>query len=245
MVCPNTMASLNKTEHKNIGVYVLCRILPNGEADYFRREAEWLGTRNIRPDQKNITLYTDEVRIGEKNNHTNLDRLIEDAVAGKVDHIIIANVLDLWHSPQKIFDTVQKLKQLETPVTIQSFPTSMYWTMRNPIPFDDWEGALLLNSLHALRMVNDLQFVYENYEVLSKRVRNGIIYRCIDPEMFEEYLLFYYLEPREMELKEFAQQAGLDTDDIDVIKECWSPSAKQHDAMIEIMGKEFVAFYLA
>lgn len=232
-------------EYKNIGVYVLCRIPAIGDTDYFQREAEFKGTRNISPDQKNITLYIDEVKVGEKSDRANLDRLLADAECGKVDHIIIADVLDLWHSPQRIFDTVQRLKQLETSVTIRSFPTSMYWTLRNPVPFDDWEGSLLLNSLHALRMVNDLQFVYDNYEVLSKRVRNGIIYRCIDPEMIEEYLLFYFLEPRDMEIEDFAKKIGIEADNIDAIKECWAPNVKQLDTMIDILGKEFVAFYLA
>lgn len=232
-------------DYKNIGIYALCRILSIGDIEHFRREARFKGTRNISPDQENITLYIDEVKLGEHNDRTNLDRLIGDAESGKVDHIIIADVLDLWHSPQKVFDAMRKLKQLAVPVTMQSFPTSQYWALRNPVPFDDWEGSLIFNTLHAQRMVNDLQFVYENYDRLEERVRNGIISRCIDHEMVEEYLLFYYLEPRDMEIADFANLIGVETDDIDILKECWLPNAKQRDMMIEILGKELIAFFLA
>lgn len=245
---PDAISSRRKVkkivEYKNIGVYVMCRIPTIGRAEYFRKEAYFKATRNFSPDQKNITMYMDEVRIGEECERSNLDRLIADAMEGKIDHIVIADVLDLWHSPQKIFDMVQMLKQQEKPVSIQSFPTSQYWTLRNPVPFDDREKSLLLNSLHALRMVNDLQFVYDNYDTLDRTVRNSLIYRSIDPEMMEEYLLFYYLEPRDMEIADFAKQIGVETTDIDVIKECWSPNVKQHDMMIDILGKEMIAFHL-
>lgn len=232
-------------EYKSIGIYVLCRIPSIGDVAYFRREAQLKGTRNISPDQKNITLYIDEVKLGEHNDRPNLDRLIGDAEIGKVDHIIIADVLDLWHSPQKVFFAMQKLKQLAVPVTMLSFPTSQYWSLRNPVPFDDWEGSLILNLLHARRLAEDLQFVFDNYDTLEERVRNGIISRCIDPEMIEEYLLFYYLEPRDMEISDFAKLIGVETNDIEILKECWLPNAKPSDDMIRILGKELIAFYLA
>lgn len=232
-------------EYKNIGIYALCRIPTIGEVEHFRREAQFKGTRNVSWDKKNFTVYMDEARVGEHCDRPKLDQLIADAETGTVDHIIIADVLDLWHSPQKIYEAMKKLSQLETPVAMHSCPTSQYWTLRNPVPFDDWEGSLILNSLHARRLVDDLQFVYDNYDNLDERVRNGIISRCIDPEMIEEYLLFYYLEPRDMEVSDFAKLIGVETDDIEILKECWLPNAKPSDVMIRVLGKELLAFFLA
>lgn len=232
-------------EYKNIGVYVLCRIPTVGKAEHFRKEAEYRATRNFSSDQKEYGLYMDEVKLGETSNRSELERLFQDAIDGKIGHIIIADVLDLWHSPQKIYEMVQQVKISNPTVIIQAYPSSGYWSLRNPVPFDDWEKSILLNTLHAARVVNDLTFVYENYESLDRNVRNIIISRSIDPEMIEEYLVSYYLESRNMESDEFAGQIGIEGNSIDLIVDCWRPNVKQQAVMIEIFGKELIAFYLA
>lgn len=232
-------------EQGNIGIYSLCRILSVGDKDYFQNEAKHKALRHLAVDQKEYTLYMDEVKLGETSNRSELDRLFQDAKDGKIGHIVIADVLDLWHSPQKIYEMVQQVKSSNPATVIQAYPTSGYWSLRNPVPFDDWENSLILNVLHAARTVNDLTFVYDNYKTLDKRVRNIIISRSIDPEMIEDYLVSFYLESRNMESDEFARQIGIEGNSIDLIVDCWRPNIKQQDMMIEIFGKELIAFYLA
>lgn len=232
-------------KNEEIAVYSLCRISPKGDIEHYRREAKSKCWQNLHPDEENIHLYVDEVIIGEKSERTELNRMFQDTIDGKFDRIIISDVLDLWHSPQKILDTLQTINQSKKAVTILSFPPSDYWQMYYPASHDGYEGQLIYQSLQAYTMVNELQFLYDNYDLLSKEMRNKIIAQNIDPDMFEQYLIQYYLEPRDMEIENFADSIGIKSNNIDVIKECWCPSIKLQDLIIEMFGKEFIAYYLA
>ena len=132
-------------ERGNVGVYSLCRILSVGDKDYFRNEAKRKALRHLAVDLKEYSTYMDEVRVGKTSNRSELNRLFQDAIDGKIGHLIIADVLDLWHSPQKIYEMVQEVKASNPAAIIQVYPSSGYWSLRNPVPFDDWEKSLVLN----------------------------------------------------------------------------------------------------
>lgn len=228
-----------------IGVYCICRTLPVGDHEFFWREARAKALRHLTMEQTNYALYMDEMKAGQKCDQIELKRLFQDAKDGKIDHIVIADVRDLWSSPQRTYQEVEKLKRERPTISIHGFPPSRYWSLRFYVPSDDWEGALVCHSLRVQYMSNVLQFVYDNYEGLDKKVRNSLISQQIDSEMLEDYLITYYLEPRNMEDEDFAKMIGIEADNIDYIVDCWRPNVKQQDTMIEILGKDLIAFYMA
>lgn len=231
-------------EYKNIGVYGICRKHPNGDESVFRSVATETFDYNRRSEWKKFTLYIDEANVGTVCERTNLQKLINDAISGKVDHIFICSLWDFWHNAQALKETMDLLKSFSVPVGI-TFPkgkTRHCTTMLSSL--NDGYNRLIYEMLQVQKMDVDLMFLATNYSETSKVVKRTIFQEHIDQNILNGYFFDNYITARNKDWDDLKNEVGLSDTDVFEIKEGGYPSPEGIDQIIEWGMRNIISHYL-
>lgn len=229
---------------KNVGVYHICRKLKGYDDDCFRRVVNM--ELNCLRDQnwENVTTYIDEVEIGSPCNRFALRQMFSDAAAGKLDHIRIHSYFDLWHDAKTTMDAISELWKVNPTIEI-----SMYFSAHDRIPHNDWDSSTPFDSvamdiLSLQRMDGELRFLQEYYHQISPALRDLILQFFIDPYKLENFLEFFYLEPKGLELEDLEKMLGLSREDVELIRLCAVMSDEGFAKLMEWIWQDLLAYYL-
>lgn len=238
-----TVNERKPVNYRNIGIYSICRIMPDGDAETYRKYAEAEVLALFNPKEKNYTLYMDEVVLGQKCERKELDRMIEDALSGKIDFILIAEAGDLWHSPQKVWDTICRLRKLETKVKIRCHTENQYWHQidSNSKLFDE---PLIHKALKVSQRDTELQFLSANWDYISPYTQGEILARNIPSRLFGDVVMYHTFNMPDEEYETFIKSFGEDKQNIDDVIDCWDRRSPCFDTAVEIMAEKIITYFL-
>lgn len=231
--------------YKNVGVYVLCRIGKHADAEYYRHNAKI--NYFVPNDEKweNIVFYMDDIELGKVSDRVNLQKLINDALSGKIDRIYIYSMWDFYHNPQRLFDTIRNLSSMANPIrmTVNS-------RRRNPpmiIDSTDETGMfyMLQEVLANQEAENNFMFAVANWSSLSDQLKVLMVSCHIDAVMLYSYLIDYQLSPREMEWEDLQKEIGLSDEDTYCLSECWMPSDEGLVKILNWTESQLLYYYLS
>lgn len=231
-------------QYNNVGVYHICRKLKGHDDDYFRREAHADLHLLTDPEWKSVTVYMDEAEIGSRCGRAELNRMFSNAAAGILDHIRIHSYFDLWHDAKTTMDAINKLWAANPTIGI-----SFHSSAQDRYPNRPWDKCLPFDRLaHELmelqRMDGELRFLQEFYYQISPALRIAMLQYFIDPYKLENFLEFFYLEPKGMELEDLVTMLGLPPEDIALIKFCAEPSDDSYAKILEWIWQDLLAYFL-
>ena len=228
---------------KNAGIYCLCRIKPASDKNEFRHHAEVDALRMFGNEKVNCTVYIDEVLLGERCDRKELDRMISDAIAGKIDFIFFTEIGDLWHSPQKVMDTILRLQQLDKPVKIRCYSSwgIHTWELKtNSFLMDE---NIIRQSLKVKHRDDDFQFIADNKEDISAYMIGSILGKHISNSMFGDVVMHYSLDLSDEEYNAFISSFGDDIKNIDDVIDCWHLNSDRFYIAVEIMKDKLISYY--
>lgn len=242
----NAVDSATKTKptnNKNVGIYGVCRIVPYGNTEIYRKYAEAEMAKFINTKETNYTIYMDEVILGEKCAHKELERMVEDAIAGKIDHILISEAGDLWHSPQKVWDTICRLRKLNNTVKIRCYSEDqrLLWSDTNSKLFDE---AVIQKAFKVKQRDTELQFLSENMECISPYAKGEILSRNITPHLFGDVIMHQTFNMSDEEYEDFIKNFGEDMNSINDVIDCWDRRSPYFDKAVELMTENIIAYFL-
>lgn len=231
-------------QYKNVGVYYICRKLKGYDEDYFRQAANREISYLKDQEWENVATYIDEVEIGSSCRRSALSQMFSDAAAGKLDHIRIHSYFDLWHDAKTTMDAINKLWEANPAIEF-----SMCFSARDCIPHKDWDNStpfdsLAMDMLDLQRMDGELRFLQEYYHQISPAKRNMILQYFIDPYKLENFLEFFYLEPKGMELEDLEKMLGLSKEDVELIRLCAVMSDEGFAKLMKWIWQDLLAYYL-
>lgn len=231
-------------KYKNVGVYHICRKLKGYDDDCFRRvvnsELNYLSDQ----DWDNVTTYIDEVEIGSPCNRSALSQMFADAAAGKLDHIRIHSYFDLWHDAKTTIDAINKLHEVNPSVDI-----SVHGSISERLLLEFWDDSpsfdrMTVELLELQRMDGELRFLQGYYQQISPKLRNNMLQFFIDPYKLENFLEFFYLEPKGLELEDLEKMLGLAKEDVELIRLCAVMSDEGFAKLMEWIWQDLLAYYL-
>lgn len=231
-------------QYKNVGVYYICRKLKGYDEDYFlqtaNREISYLKDQ----EWENVTTYIDEVEIGSACSRSALSQMFSDAAAGKLDHIRIHSYIDLWHDAKTTIDAINKLHEVNPSVEI-----SVHGSISERLLLDYWDDSpsfdrITVELLELQRMDGELRFLQEYYQQISPKLRNNMLQFFIGPDKLENFLEFFYLEPKGMELEDLEKMLGLSKEDVELIRLCAVMSDEGFAKLMKWIWQDLLAYYL-
>lgn len=231
-------------QYENVGVYNICRILKGYDKEYFYEVANRERSYLINESWGKVTAYMDEAEIGSVCARTELSRMFADAAAGKLDHIRIHSYYDMWHDPQIAVEEICKLREANPTIEI-----SFYLSAQDKYPLRIWDkhlsfDRLVLEMLDLSKMVGDLRCIQSCYYQLSPQVRNMILQHNINPYKLVDFLDFFYLEPKGLELEDLEKTLGLSKNDIELIRFAADPSDEGYAKLMDWILQDLLAYYL-
>lgn len=226
-----------------VGIYCLCRTKPNHDTELFRKHAVSEALRLFNEKDLNHIIYMDEVILGQKSERKELERLIEDAIAGKIDSVFIADAGDLWHSPQKVWETISSLSNLEKKVKLRCYMEvkQYHWKDTFNKLFDE---AVIQNVFKVIQRDAELQFLRENFETISPYTKGVIVARNISQDQFATVVMHHACDLSDDEYESFIKSFGMNVQDINDVIDCWHAKSEQFDKAVEVMAERIISYYL-
>ena len=233
-------------QYKNVGVYTICRTHPKGDIESHRQIAQQVGVFAMNDKWESYEMYIDEVSIGTTCNRSNLNRLINDALSGKVDLIYMNSLWDVWHNPQRFIETANMLRSLNEPVGI-IIPKGVNPhcpTMMNSLDKESFD-RMMYEVLELQKADIDLMFLAANYDVLSKELLHLIFTHRIDNDMLYTYFIDFIMGARDLEWADIQNEIGLSDEDIKLMQLAWNPTDEGIDKIIKWGLRDILSYYLA
>ena len=244
--------------YKNVGLYKLCRIFPQdtnqSSIDEANNKLKKDAPRTFITEDyiadfeevwENQTVYYDLVEYGKESDRENLTRLVEDAKAGKINHICIYSLWDFWHSPKKMVDTINELKSLPKPVGIR------FLHLSSPCVFDkctlnEKECNVIMQESETLEKIAlDFKSVQANKSFIKKGLTRAVIKGYLDSTMLLEFFDDCYIIPFEATWQEIQRELGTSEEDSKAIHDIWEPSEDGLNKIIKWGSQEILQYYLA
>lgn len=231
--------------YKNVGVYVLCRIGKYADAESYHHNAK--ANYFVPSDEvwENIIFYTDDIELGKVSDRANLQKLINDAMFGKIDRIYIHTMWDFWHNPQRLFDTVRNLNSLPNPVNMtvnsqRKNPPMMMSSM------DELGLFYMLQEILANQETeNSFMFAAANWDYISDKLKKLMVSSQIEADMLYSYFIDFQMSPRDVEWADLQKEIGLSDEDINCVRECWIPSDEGLVKILNWSENQILHYYLA
>lgn len=233
-------------QYKNVGVYTICRTHPKGNLEAHRQLAKQVGVFAMNDKWENYEMYIDEVSIGTTCDRTNLNRLINDALSGKVDLIYIDSIWDLWHNPQHFVETANMLRSLNEPigVLIPKGINPHCPPMLNSLDHESFE-RMIIEVLELQKADIDLMFLAANKDYISKGTILNIFAHRIDRDMLYDFFIDFILGARDLDWLDLKSEIGLSDDDIRFLQLAFHPTDEGIERIIEWGLNDILAYYLA
>lgn len=93
-------------------------------------------------------------------------------------------------------------------------------------------------------MDGELRFLQEYYQQISPKLRNNMLQFFIGPDKLENFLEFFYLEPKGMELEDLEKMLGLSKEDVELIRLCAVMSDEGFAKLMKWIWQDLLAYYL-
>ena len=226
-----------------VAVYSICRIKPDGDADFFRKAALAESSYNIFTSAGKCVKYTDEVILGQKCDRKELQRLIQDALSGEYDYIYISEAGDLWHSPSKVWETICKLKSLDNPVRIRGLTGNGYlkWRRRSDKLLDE---SVVQSVFKVIQRDSELQFLSDNLKNISSYTKGDILARNITQRQFADVVMHHTSDLSDEENEAFINSFGETVNNINDVIDCWDRRSPCFDKAVELMAEQIITYFL-
>lgn len=233
-------------EYKKVGIYAICRVHPNGNIEEFKRATKMQCELIMYSETKNFEIYMDVANVGTVCERTNLNRLINDALSGEIDHIYILSIWDLWHNSQRFIEVVNMLRSLTQPIgiTIPKGINPHCPVMMNSLDSDNFD-CMMYEILELQKAEIDLMFLAANQDAISKELLRTIFTHRIDHDMLYTYLVeFDALAHHDKDWENLQKEVGLSDKDMQLLQMSWHPSNEGIDKIIKWGLTDILSYYL-
>ncbi len=232
-------------EYKKVGIYAICRVHPNGNIEEFKRATKMQCELIMYSETKNFEIYMDVANVGTVCERTNLNKLINDALSGEIDHIYILSIWDLWHNSQRFIEVVNMLRSITQPIgiTISKGINPHCPVMMNSLDNDGFD-RMMYEVLELQKAEIDLMFLAANQDAISKELLRTIFIHRIDQDMLYTYLVEFDALANEKEWEDLQKEVGLSDNDMKLLQMSWHPSNEGIDKITSWGLKQILAYYL-